>query len=212
MRKYIKNLREKVVSKLTENDKLFMEHVKAHCKELRVTCKLNFVKHVKYSANVRCSGWFDSEGKVLKVAMNHPLFLDILVHEYAHLTQWQDDIPLWRKAGNSLDVLDRWLNGEDVEDIKKHLAICRDLELDNEKRSLQLIKDWGLSIDKDMYVKRANAYVHFYNWLYFTRRWNTPNNSPYKNEIVLKAMSTKFNMKYTEMTDKVYNAFLVAEI
>ena len=63
-----------------------------------------------------------------------------------------------------------------------------------------------------MYIRKANAYAHFYNWLYYTRRWCEPTNSPYVNEIVIKAMSSRFNMRYDKMSERVYNAFYAANI
>jgi hypothetical protein len=43
--------------------------------------------------------------------------------------------------------------------------------------------------------------------MYYTRRWSTPKNSPYKNEKVLGVMSTKFNMNYNKMSKKVFKVF-----
>jgi hypothetical protein len=144
--------------------------------------------------------------------MNRSDSLGILAHEYAHLTQWDEGIKLWDESGNSMEKIDSWLGGKRVHNIKRHLAVSRDLELDNERRTAKLIKKWKLSIDLNDYVKRANAYVHFYNWMYFSRKWSTPKNSPYTNPDIQSLMSTRFNMKYTEMTPKVYNAFKEANI
>ena len=192
---------------LTEKDREFIKHVKNHCKELGVKCDIRNVSYVKYSSNARCSGWFDSENKKLVVAIKSHDGFSVLVHEYAHITQWQDNIPLWKPTMNSLVRLDEWLSGNEVRNIRKHLSNCRDLELDNEKRSVKLIKEWGLSIDIPDYIKKANAYVMFYNWMYYTRRWSTTKNSPYKNQKVLDVMSPKFNMGYNKMSKKVYKVF-----
>ncbi len=192
---------------LTEKDKEFIKHIKSHCKELGVKCDIRNVSYVKYSSNARCSGWFDSINKELVVAIKSTDGFGVLVHEYAHLTQWQDNIPLWNTTLNSLVRLDQWLSGNEVRNIRKHLSNCRDLELDNEKRSVKLIKEWGLSIDIPNYIRKANAYVMFYNWMYYTRRWSTTKNSPYKNERLLGVMSPKFNMRYSKMSKKVFKAF-----
>lgn len=200
---------------MTRNDKRFIQFVKDECKRYGVICDLRPTKFVKLS-NIKCSGWFDSEGKRLVVSMNRADSLDILVHEYAHLTQWQDcesgKFPLWDVSAKSLIRVDNWLSGKRVHHIQKHLAVARELELDNEKRSVKLIRKHKLSIDVPTYIRKANAYAHFYNWMYHTRRWSKPSNSPYSSSIVMKAMSPRFNMRYDKMSERVYNAFYAANI
>ncbi len=201
---------------MTKADKEFIQFVKQECKRYGVKCDLRPTKYVKLSGSIKCSGWFDSEAKQLVVAMNRPDGLSILVHEYAHLTQWQDCLagkfPLWSKSTESLNKVDGWLDGKRVYNIKRHLGVNRDLELDNEKRSVKLIRKHGLSINIPGYIRRANAYVQFYNWMFFTRRWSNPTNSPYNNPTVIEAMSDRFNMQYGEMSKKVFKAFKTANI
>ena len=196
------------MNKLTKNDKAFIAHVKAHCKELGIKCDLRPTKWIYCGPNIKCSGYFDSDGKVLVVSMNSKDALGILVHEYCHLTQWQDGIELWDIANVSLGKVERWLQGKRVNHIAKHLAHSRDLELDNERRSLKMMRKWKLSINEEDYVKKANAYVHFYNWLYYSRSWSKPGNSPYKNVNIISIMSGKFNMKYDQMPRKVFDTFM----
>lgn len=200
---------------MTPNDKKFVEFVKSECKRYGVKFDLRPTKFVKLG-NIKCSGWFDSDNKHLVVSMNRPDSLSILVHEYAHLTQWQDCLagkfPLWDISANSLNKVDEWLNGKRVHGIQHHLSINRDLELENEKRSVALIRKFGLNIDIPSYIRRANAYAHFYNWMYYTRKWCKPSNSPYTNEMVIEAMSPRFNMRYDKMSKRVYNVFYAANI
>ena len=202
--------------RLTKRDKHFIEFVKQECKRHGVKCDLRNSKYVILSGNIKCSGWFDSTNKQLVVSMNRPDALAILVHEYAHLTQWQDSLKgkfdLWDTSADSLSKIDEWLSGSRIYNIKRHLAVARDLELDNEKRSVKLIKKYKLGIDIGIYIKRANAYVQFYNWMYYTRKWATITNRPYDNPIVIKAMSTRFNMRYDQLSKKSYAAFERAKI
>lgn len=214
-RRTYQNFIKQYLIRMTANDKQFIDFVKAECKRHDVSCELRPTKFVKLG-NIKCSGWFDSDNKRLVVSMNRPDALSILVHEYAHLTQWQDCLngkfPLWDKSTNSLNLVDEWLGGKSVRNIRYHLAVNRDLELENEKRSVAIIRKFGLSIDIPSYIRRANAYAHFYNWLYHTRRWSKPSNSPYTNTMVIEAMSPRFNMRYDKMSKKVYNAFYAANI
>jgi hypothetical protein len=186
----------------------FIKHVKQECKKHNIKCVLKNTKTVKLTDdNDRCSGYFDEESLV--VAMNRPDALQILVHEYCHLTQWVEQCDSWVASvkNESHDKLYRWLAGEDIKDIKKAISICRDLELDNEKRAIKMIKRFNLPIDIDIYIKKANAYVQYYNYLPISRKWCSPKNTPYKNNRLVELMSSKFNMNYDKLTKKLLKAF-----
>jgi hypothetical protein len=186
----------------------FIKHVKQECKKHNIKCVLKNTKTVKLTDdNDRCSGYFDEESLV--VAMNRPDALQILVHEYCHLTQWVEQCDSWVTSvkNESHDKLYRWLAGEDIKDIKKAISICRDLELDNEKRAIKMIKRFNLPIDIDIYIKKANAYVQYYNYLPISRKWCSPKNSPYKNNRLVELMSSKFNMNYNKLTKRLLKAF-----
>jgi hypothetical protein len=151
---------------MTRKEMNFVQWVKEQCKPHGVKCSLRKVKYLRLSGNIKCSGFFEGgDTPMLAVSMNRADWIEILVHEYCHLTQWVDGIELWDKADVSLVKVDDWLSGKNVRNIDKHLAVARDLELDNEKRSVALIKEWGLNVDLDCYIKKANAYIQFYNHL-----------------------------------------------
>jgi hypothetical protein len=195
------------------NTEEFIRHVKLECKKHNVKCVLKPTKTVRLTDdNDRCSGYFDEENLV--VAMNRPDALQILVHEYCHLTQWAEQSELWVASvkNNSHDKLYRWLAGENVRGIDKAISICRDLELDNEKRAVKMLKRFNLPIDTDVYIKKANAYVHFYNYMRVSRKWSTPKNSPYKNERLVETMSNKFDMDYENLPDNLLKIFIEEKI
>jgi hypothetical protein len=96
---------------------------------------------------------------------------------------------------------------EEVENIAEHIAACRDLELDNEKRTVKIIKEFSLPINITQYIKKSNAYVHFYNYMLISRRWCTPKNSPYTNKKVIESMSGKFDMEYKTLSKNLENIF-----
>lgn len=198
--------------KLSKQDKAFIQHAKNHCKELGVKVDLRPTKYVKLDKSIKCSGWFDSGSMELVVSMNREDSLSILVHEYCHVTQWIDGIALWHSSDDSIVKVDRWLGGKRVNNIQKHIAVTRDLELDNEKRSVAMIKKWKLSIDVDDYIRKANAYIQFYNWMLISRRWSKPSNSPYSNPLILSKMSTRFNMQYNYLTEHTKKVFELAKI
>jgi hypothetical protein len=188
-------------------EKRFLKWVKAKCKENGIKCDLRNVTYLKLSGNIKCSGYFDENEKKLVVAMNKPGWLGVVVHEYCHMTQWLDGIPIWSEGCEALSKIEEWLSGKSVRSIKTALAKARDLELDNEKRSVALIKKWGLDIDIDEYIKKANAYVMFYNYMYHSRKWSNPNNAPYTNQMIVSKMSNKFNMRYTQMSERLLKLY-----
>jgi hypothetical protein len=196
----------------TKKELAFIEFVKGECKKYGVKCKLRPAKYVKMDGNVKCSGWFDEEVPELVVAINREDWIEILAHEYGHLTQWVEDVGIWKEAVKSLPKVWGWLDGSRVANIEKHIGVARDLELDNEKRAVKIIKKFDLNVDLEHYVKKANAYVQFYNWMLVTRKWSNPKNSPYKNKNLVNAMSNKFNMKYEYLTPKLEKIFRTENI
>jgi hypothetical protein len=196
------------MKKYTKNDLVFIQHVKNECKRLGVKTHIKDVKYVKLSKSIRCSGYFDDGENlnvqpVLACSMNSPMGLQILVHEYCHLTQWQDGIKLWNEYNNKGFKVDEWLEGKNIRNIRKYIQLAIDLELDNERRSVKMIKKWGLSIDIKMYIKQANAYLQFYNWMLQTRKWSKPNNTPYSNKRIIAGMPDSFRMDYTKLPKRL---------
>jgi len=195
--------------RLSKNDKMFIELVKNGCKKHKVSCKLKDVNYLKPTPTIRCTGYFDDESRTLQVAMKQRDAFEILVHEYSHLTQWIDKVPVYTKANKYLLAVDEWIAGTDLPEIVIDTAIqgIVDLELDNEKRSAKLINKYGLSIDKESYVKKANAYLYFYHWMRKTRKWCSPNNPPYRNKNIVAAMPTAFRGKYDKLPKRFEKVF-----
>jgi hypothetical protein len=193
---------------MTRKEKAFVELVKAECKKNGVKYKLNPVKYLKLSGNIRCSGYFDDgEKPTLAVAMNKPTAIEILVHEYSHMTQWLDGIDLWKQGGVGVTKIDKWLSGKKISGIDEAFETAIALELDNEKRSVKNIKKFGLEIDVDLYIKKANSYLQFYLWMKETRKWSNPNNLPYENRALLAVMPSNFKMNYGKLSSKLRKVF-----
>ena len=112
-----------------------------------------------------------------------------------------------RITNENLSKVEEWLEGKSVRGIKTALAQSRDLELDNEKRSVALMKKWDLNIDIDDYIRKANAYVMFYNYMYHSRKCSSHDNSPYSNPNIISKMSNKFNMRYKQMSERLLKLY-----
>ena len=156
---------------------------------------------------IRCSGYFEDSEKLLVVAMRSSIALEILVHEFGHLTQYIDNCKPWKNLGNSLDNTFNWLSGKKVSNIEKHIDAVKLMELDNEIRSVDIIKKFKLEIDIKYYIKKANSYIYFYNRIKKTRRWSSPSNSPYKNSKLLAVMPDKFQKTYKTTPKKIQRVF-----
>lgn len=197
---------------MDDKTKYFIDFVKKECKSYEVKCVLKKTNYVRISKNIRASGYFDESVPVLVCSMLREDSIGILAHEYCHLTQWIDNIPLWKKSEKSIPCIDEWLKGKEIRNIKYHLAVCRDLELDNEKRAVKIIKKFDLPIDIDHYIRKANAYVQSYNYMLISRSWYKPGNTPYSNENLINAMPKKFNMDYSKLSKRIEKIFIEEKI
>jgi len=187
----------------------FFKFLRKECRKHGVELSLRKVGYVRLSG-FKCGGYFDSDTlpkPKLVVAMNKELSISTLVHEYCHMTQWLDKIPLWGLASKSNYVIGEWLKGTDYSDIANHIAISRDLELDNEIRASKMIEDYDFGVSRSQYIKTANAYIVFYNYLLLSRKWSEPANSPYCNKNIVAAMSDEFDMNYQSMDKEIYDIF-----
>lgn len=193
--------------KYTKKEQRFISWIKRQCKKHGIKCQLRNVSYLKIGGKIKCSGFFDETDGVLRVAMNRPDWIEILAHEYCHLTQWVDGIEVYRKGGNAVGKIDQWLEGKNIRTITRWIGYARDMELDNEKRTVALLKKWGFDVDVDLYIRKSNAYVQFYNYLGYTRRWSNPSNSPYRNPNIIAAMSPDFDMNYEELDGDLYELF-----
>jgi len=198
---------------MTVYDELFIKFVKKELKRNGIDCILTKGKTVKCEGALVGGYFSDSEKKL--VCATGRCFNDwfaVFVHEYSHYTQWKDNCKPWSDVGNSLDIMWNWLNNKDYPNINKHIDKCKNLELDNEKRSVQLIKDFNLSLNIPIYIKKANAYIYFYNYMKITRRWVKKGKSVYNNNNILKYMPDTFRASYKRLPKKIEKVFVQEEI
>ena len=191
----------------------FIKFVKADLKEYGVKYYLPRTKKIKCDG-VLVSGYFDDTVPVLACAMKNEQAYEVLVHEYCHFTQWRDQCKPWVMAvkHKAFEGLWDFLGGAEVKNINRLLSLCRDVEEDNERRAVALIKKMQLDIDIDYYIKKANAYIHFYNWMKTSRRWCRPYNTPYTNKRLLDAMPTTFSESYTVLPAHIKQIFKEEDI
>jgi hypothetical protein len=197
---------------MTQKQIRLVKYIKRKCKESGIKCDIRNASYTIPTPKIKCAGYFDDQEKLLVVAKKHVDFITTLIHEYCHLLQWKEQSKIWKSVDKdkSFPLVDKWLSGKEVKNYKQHLAAIRDLELDCEKRTVAMMKKWNIPTDE--YIQKANAYVHFYNWIAETRRWSTPNNSPYTNKHVISVMSSKFNMQYDKLPKRIKQVFKTQNI
>jgi len=157
------------------------------------------------------SGYYCPEDKELVVALGHPSWLGILVHEYCHFLQ---DISKKCKAWSNcyIDGEDccglffSWLDGDDIEyDIDNVVDRVKYMELDCEKKSVQTIKKYKLPINIEEYIRYAVAYIHFYNVSKKTRKWVKKGYSMTKDKKLLNMVKPTLNQDFDIVPKKVFN-------
>lgn len=189
--------------KYTTKQTKFINHIKTVSKIYGIKCSLRNSTFVKADRGIPCAGWFEDKNNLLVVAMKAKDWSEVLVHEYAHITQYVENNIIYQKGNIGCIKMDQWLSGKSVKNINQYMDAVREMELDNEKRSVNLIKTFQLDINVDNYIRKANAYIHYYNWLKETRKWCSPKNYPYNNKRLLSKMSNKFNMDYKKLTPEL---------
>ena len=124
----------------------FVVFVKKRCEKFNVLFLFSDEKDI-YRDGDPCDGFFEAPNKgesgILAICIGKELneVLHTLAHEFTHLLQWYEDDPLylaWDKKPNEKNVFN--------------------LEVDTERRALELLKEWGHYSDdaqsrSDKYIK-----------------------------------------------------------
>ena len=181
---------------MNENDKNFVGYAIAECVKKGVSVYFKN-KDFVWTDNTKCSGFFDENNKIIVVATkkSQKNFFPIFVHEFCHFQQWSEEDPVFLDTSNNIELdsdMWNWLEGEKVpmSRVRKSILAYQKLELDCEKRVIQKIKDFGLSIEMNNYIKMANVYVLFYSLLLKTRKWYYK--PPYNSSKLLKIIPNEF--------------------
>lgn len=93
----------------------------------------------------------------------------VFVHEYAHFLQWKESCSIWKESEDASERFDEWLDGKDVTVTIEDIRLIQKLELDCDRRSLDLIIKNKLPIDTARYIKESNSYILSYNLIFKER-------------------------------------------
>lgn len=118
-----------------------------------------------------CSGWFDDKTREIAIACKREDWIAVFAHEYCHFTQFKDGM----FDGYDDDTLWDWLEGKDFpKEVLDHVVQeAKDLEADNERRTVALLEKYAIPIDLSDYAKKVNAYLLFYNTVRRYRKWSS---------------------------------------
>ena len=189
----------------------FVKYVKELCNEHGVKLDIRNTNYI-WCDGSRVSGYFDGSNKELRMAGNIPNALSIFVHEFSHMTQWLEEGSIWHTCSDDLIKLDAWLAGKRVNRIIGIIDEIRDLEDDNERRAVKIIKKHKLPIPIKDYIRAANSYIFFHEHLKRTRRWAKPTNRPYDNKNILSVCPDKFLDDYPKYFEKIAHVYEAEKI
>jgi len=186
--------------------KELVDLIKGECKEHGVKVEMRDTSYVKIGS-LKCGGYFCPETLRIVVAGNDQRYKAVLLHEYGHFKQWLKKSKIFSKATEkSLNIVHKWLNGDEYKKkyVKKHIDICRDMELDNEKRISKLADKYDIGMSREKYTKLANACIISYNFILTDKEWTSIDMD---NKKLIKSMSGKYDMNYNKVTRKIRKAF-----
>ncbi len=163
-----------------ENIDNFIKHVREKAAEYGVKVFLRNQKRIKLSKGNYCAGYFsDSDFKIV-VAIDVPLnnWVSVLAHEFSHMEQWISNVKMWDNLNiyntDSCSEFFEWLEGKyelHEELITYHMRRVCEMELNCEKRTVEMIKKFKLPINIPNYIQKANTYIWFYSVVRQKRQW-----------------------------------------
>jgi len=173
--------------------KSFMEHAAKKAKKNGISLKFTKYKTLFDEDGMSISGYFSDADKIIVCASGNSFFywFSTFIHEFCHFEQWLSGKHAnWFKREQ--DILEKWLNGKNYSNsyILKCIRTIQECELDCEKRTLKIIDDFDLPINKKRYVKIANMSLIFYNYVFLRRTWGKPRSSLYSSDFIQQMPET----------------------
>ena len=188
-----------------------MDYVEALLKKTRTTLVFS-VDEPKIEGN-KVGGYFSDEDNEIVITSKDG-WDEILVHEFCHYLQCKEKSKYWTNLDidntNCLDLMWKWLNNE-IELSKPKLdmifARVRDMELDCERRTVKLIKQFNMTIDIKEYICQANIYIYYYNYAKVTRKWFPSDIGPSNMDKLFPLMPRSMSGPRSKMTDEIHKSF-----
>jgi hypothetical protein len=202
---------------------LIIEDIKKYCQSNGISVNMDSsAPRVRYSdpekgIEIDCSGFFsDKNGLSLHVATGKPFmeWFPIFLHEFCHGVQCINQEKVWTdnqidkkmEAGDLIDLYLKGLNNVSKEDALESKQKVMAVELDCEKKVVELIKKYQIQdiIDVKEYIQKSNAYVLFYHLVVEEKKWYKKT-APYENREIYGAMPDFFLEDYNTISENHYN-------
>ena len=151
-----------------------------------------------------CGGYFtdgeDTAEPILAIATGNSTWAETLMHEFSHFQQWQDGADVWTAGRlpdgtHGADLIGLWYDGLielNAGQLDAYFQPILDVELDCEKRTVNMIRELDLPFDPALYTKQANAYLIGHSELRRRRQWFTTGVAPYRIPAILDVMPSDF--------------------
>lgn len=166
-------------------EQAFLEEMLAHCREVGVSVR-TAPRRQLWKRQV-CTGIYHAESKSIWLARKHPLWWEVLIHEYCHLLQDLDGRDhAWfmsRSHDWKWQAFDDWvLHRRELraDRLLSATRVIQAMELDCDKRVVKILRKHDFpTIDIATYSMRSNAYAWSYEAARLTRKW-TNKERPYR--------------------------------
>lgn len=119
-------------------------------------------------------GGFSEDEKLLELATKRKDWHLILAHEFCHYLQWKEGYFDNVAQIAAYAMFQPWLQKKrdlPSDMVTDFIREMQSLELDNEKRTLALLKKFDVEFDKEDYIRKSNVYLLSYE---ITRRVRKP--------------------------------------
>lgn len=183
------------ISSNDENVQKFINHVHSHLRKNKFKLVLH-LDELKIGKN-SVSGYFSEEDKEIVISLKESDWLEVLVHEYNHFIQFISNessyISLTQGDSNYLSEMWEWIDKESEFEEKRldvMFQTVREMELDCERRTVEMIKQYNLPINLEEYIFTANVYLYFYSFVRKFRCW-------FKENISIKEMTEFSEMNFS---------------
>ena len=163
------------LSSENENVQKFIDYVHSLLKKYKVKLILS-IDSIKIGKNSVC-GYFSESDKEIKIDISEKNWLEVLVHEFCHFLQYIEDEPTYKTLEQEENILTEfweWVENERELNTNRKRYVCRkvlEMELNCEKRSIEMIRKFDLPIDINEYIFGAYVYIHYFNFVKKYRTW-----------------------------------------
>lgn len=148
-------------------------------------------------------GFFKTDKKLqFAIAMKNKFWLTTLIHEYCHFKQLIEKDPCFYKNSKEVDLFYNWIEDHTIEIDEETIEIgvnsIFEIELNCEKRAVEMILKEKLPINILEYIQKANAYFMFHS---FMKKYRTWGNSISTDEVpeIWQSMPTTFFSKLPKL-------------